>query len=300
MSTNDRPLMNIHRLGSTQCTLASNVATELTNGAGQNFAQAPQWATKLRGIWVNNVKFSTAVDQPLSARGWLESDDSVHLKPFHFLFPEIGAADAAVDCLNPTRGEFYPINADVKPGSRIKAYYLHDVTQTAPPGGSTYPYAWIDFVWSNDVAKNPSHLDSMPDTQRYRIVNTRTTDLGWEPTIAAPGRANAALYSFSEGSFITELCGNVHLTTYTTAVPGVGRFYFESNEVPLFPAHFHANAEGSVLDATCRQSAQGVTRRPVMAQVVRDNCNIDTYFLNGAANALAALGCWITGVEFIR
>ena len=278
--------MNILSLASTS--LGTTGTTEIPIGAaGAAFAmKVPEWATYLRGIWVNVQTTALTDNQTAGAWGRLDTNDGLAIKPFIFLFPPLGTNGTTPGQGNATKSEFYPVNAPVVAGSNIQAFASKLMALTAAC------YAWVDFVFSNDLAQNPSKLDPMPNVQRYRVIGTRTG------TVAA-GRAVGTAYNFNAGTAVTEIGGNLDAGTADVAnMPGVGYATFESNDIPLWPAYMHFDAFGSLLATGCHLAPEGVTRRPVMAPCERV-VTIQDYFTSGAA-LVHTTGFWTTCIEFIR
>ncbi|GAF84681.1 unnamed protein product, partial [marine sediment metagenome] len=128
--------MNILSLTST--TLGTSGTSEVPLGAaGAAFAmKVPEWATYLRGIWVNIQGTTVADTEAPGAWGRLDTNDGLAIKPFIFLFPPIGTSEATPGQANATKSEFYPVNAPVVAGSNIQAFASKIMALTAAC------YAW--------------------------------------------------------------------------------------------------------------------------------------------------------------
>jgi hypothetical protein len=133
--------------------------------------------------------------------------------------------------------------------------------------------------------------------QRYRKRGTLTT------TSATTGVfADETAYSINlgeGGGVVTELGGLLGLTTATDGQPGAGIFRFRSNDVPMTPEDFFANAYGTKLAATGSHDGSGcITRRPVYAEAEQ----VVTWENQCAQRAAVAAntGRFMTMVEFVR
>lgn len=283
MSTADVPKYNILSLP------ATSLGTGTTNeerigGAGVSMI-VPEWATMLRGIYANQQLVTVAANENLNTWGRLDTNDAISLKPFYFLFPQVGCCDATPANTNGTVSEFYPINCPVVPGARIIAY------ATTLQAVAAQGYVWLDFAFSNDFAKNPTYLDPMPDTQRYRVRGTYTAT-------AAAGRAVGTAYNFNGGRMITEEALNLDLDTGAAATPGLGYCTFESNDVPIWPSTVHVDGHGPQLGASGALLEPGVTRRHIQAPCEKVVWVQDYFTQEGGLVGVAAN--WISNIEFIR
>lgn len=279
----DVPKMNILSLASSA---VLTTAVEVRMGGAGVSMKVPEWATMLRGIWVNNQCTTQTNDETMLAFGRLDTNDGLPIKPFEFIYPPIGAWGTTPGAGNGTKSEFYPVNAPVMPGSNIQCYGTLDETITANG------YIWADFVFSNDLIKNPKDIDRMPDTQRYRVIGTVTA------TVAA-GRAVGTAYNFNGGKMVTEASFITSVDAQSPNTAGVGFISLESNDVPIWPMNAHVDPYGSVLGNTGHHLApECVTRRPIMAPC-EPVVQVQDYFTSGAG-LTHTTGHFLTGVEFIR
>jgi hypothetical protein len=213
------------------------------------------------------------------------------------MYPPTGSPLGAVARSNATKGEYYPINAPVRPLSKIIAY-----GQCISGGGAmtAAAYAGVTFWFSNSRASGvwaPTSLDPHPGIQRYR----KNTTLRTVPS-AAGGFVDSALMQINlgmGGGVITEIGG---LHTDATAVAGLsggGTFRFISDDIPLMPASFFSNAFGSLIGATGEIDARDtITRRPCHMEG-NSTCGIIVQFLQGAGKT-GTTGDYIGWVEFVR
>lgn len=259
--------------------------------------EVPAWADTLLGIYAHFTTSLMTTLQDNVAWGYLESGDGMSIKPFEFLYPPISAALGATVQGNSTPGEYYPINAPVRPLSKIMAY---GQVMRGAAATTAAPYAAVTFAFSNSRAAGQwqgAKLDSHPSVQRYRKVGTYTA----VPS-AADGYFAEAGYQINLGTgggIISEL-GGLHTNfTAATSLSGGGTFRFKSNDVPLFPQTFASNAFGPQLGGAggfdygdiitrrqCHCEAEGVTR-------------FENEFLQGMGETVLT-GDFITMVEFVR
>lgn len=270
-------------------------ATALTRiGGAAGSMEVPAWADTLLGIYVHYSLTTVTADEEGAAWGYLVSEDGMSLQPFEFLAPMVGCGDATPAESNSTPGEWYVVNAPVRPQSRITAYMQSLVALTGAP------YGKITYRFSNSRASgiwNPTQDDPIPEVQRYRKVGTYTAS-----SSSADGYFGEAAYQMNlgqGGGVITEIGGVAQQSTATAGLSGAGTFRFASNDVPLFPSDIGSNAYGSKLGATGSHDGQGIiTRRTMYAQA--DNVvTLENSFLQGAAQT-ATTGDFITMVEFVR
>jgi len=266
-------------------------------GGANGYMEVPMYADTLLGIWAHNsIEIVTAQEDP-QCWGYLESADGMSLKPFEFLFPPMGACLITTFSQNATPGEYYPINAPVRPGSRIIVY-----AQALAAAGSTgVLHPSVTFWFSNSRESGdwaPTSLDSRPGVQRYRKVGAYTATV----TGAANAWAAEAAYQVglgAGGGIITELGGVRTCTTPTAATPGLGIFRFNSDDVPLFPQDFACNAYGSLLG--------GLNGVDAIHTITRRQCHVEgesvvlfrNEYQQGAGLTLTT-DHFITMIEFIR
>ena len=137
----------------------------------------------------------------------------------------------------------------------------------------------------------------LPGIQRYRKVGTYTA----VPS-SASGYAAEAAYQCNlgqGGGVITEIGGMATDFTPVAALAGGGTFQFRSNDVPLMPSTFSANAFGSLIGATGDLDYRDIiTRRPVHMEA--DNVvTLDNSYLQGMGKT-GTTGDFVTFVEFVR
>ena len=270
-------------------------STALTRiGGAAGFMEVPAWADTLLGIYAHYSLTTVTADEEGAAWGYLTSEDGMSLQPFEFLYPQVGCGDATPAESNSTPGEYYAINAPVRPQSRIIAYGQSLVALTAAP------YAAVTYYFSNSRASGiwaPTAIDPIPSVQRYRKVGTYTAI-----SSSADGYFGEAAYQMNlgqGGGVITEIGGVVQQSTGTAGLSGAGTFRFASNDVPLFPQDFRSDAYGSKLGATgSHDGSDIITRRIVYCQA--DNVvTLENSFLQGNGQT-ATSGDFITMCEFVR
>lgn len=294
MSTTERPpdhMMGWKTLGDTSL----GTATALTRiGGAAGFMEVPAWADTLLGIKAHYSETTVTADEEGAAWGYLSSGDGMAIQPFEFFYPMVGCADATPCESNSTPGIYWPCNAPVRPQSRLMAYGQQLVALTGAP------YAAVSFCFSNSRASGvwaPTYLDPIPGVQRYRKVGTYTAISSY-----ADGYFNEAAYQMNlgqGGGIITELIGVAQASTAVDGGNGSGIFQFTSNDVPLFPQRFAANAFGTKLGATGSHDGSGIiTRRPCYAEA--DNVvTLVNGFLQGSVQTTTS-GDFITACEFVR
>lgn len=278
---------------------ADEIATTVTAltrlGGANGYMEVPMWADTLLGIYTHASQEIVTADEDTQIWGYLESADGMGIKPFEFLYPPMGVSEATSFAADPTPGEYYPMNAPVRPGSRLIAYaqVMSAITGVTHPG--------ITFWFSNSRASGdwaPTSLDSRPGIQRYRKVGAWTVVL----TGAADAWSPEAAYQIglgSGGGVITELGGVMSATVATAATPGVGIFRFRSNDVPLFPQEFHNNAFGSYLGAVGGHlGLDTITRRQCHVEG-ESVVQFENEFQQGGGLAIAT-HYFCTMVEYIR
>jgi len=278
-------------------------ATTATQIGGADI-YAPNGCDTLLGIWAHLSATVITDDECSTARGYLDSEDGINLKPFEFVFPPVGCSGSTPSASNSTPGIYYPINCPMAPGTRIAGWgaMLEAVTAAC--------YAGITYVFSNYQRAGMSAAaprvwvrgdkdlrhDDYPGVHRWRKVSTALT------AKCAAGFSPEAQYQFSLGELggvITEVCGLMTLTTQTPNQPGAALFQITSNDVPVSPFEFFADAHGSALGITSSHWSRDIlTRRPVWGEGEK------VVHINGAAQSGAGLtdtgGQFLTSVEFIR
>jgi len=264
-------------------------------GGAQGYMEVPMYADTLLGIWAHNSIEICAAAQAPQCWGYLESADGMSLKPFEFLFPPMGAMLLTSFSSNATPGEYYPINAPVRPGSRIIVYAQALMANTGVMHPST-TFWFSNSRESGDWA--PTSHDSRPGVQRYRKVGAWTASV----TGADNAWAAEAVYQVglgSGGGVVTELGGILCGVTALATQSGLGIFRFNSDDVPLFPQEFASNAYGSLLGAADGHDAiHTITRR--QCQVEGESVvQFHNEFQQGGGLAVLT-NYFITMVEFIR
>jgi len=277
----------------------SDIATTNTGlvrlGGNQGYMEVPMNMDTLLGIYAHNsIAIVTPAEDP-QCWGYLESADGMSIKPFEFLTPPMGACLLTSFSQNATPGEYYPINAPVRPGSRIIVYMQALAANT----GVLYPS--VTFWFSNSRESGswaPTSLDSRPGVQRYRKVGAYTaTVTGALGAFAAEAAYQCGLGS--GGGIITELGGICTCTTATAATSGIGTFRFKSDDVPGFPQEFASNAYGSLLGTINGHDAiHTITRRQCHVEG-ESVVQFENEFMQGALQTLTT-NHFITMVEYIR
>ena len=266
-------------------------------GGAAGVQEVPAWADTLLGIYAHHSPTTLTTVEEQTVWGYLESDDGMSIKPFEFLFRPVGSVLGSTCSSNSTPGEYYAMNAPVRPFSKIIAY-----AQCISGGGamSAAGYAAITFWFSNSRASGQwagTGLDPHPGIQRYRKVGTMTA----VPTSVAGFFAEAAYQCNlgAGGGVITEIGGLHTEATALTTLSGGGTFRFNSNDVPLFPQDFNSNAFGGILGAAGQiDASHTITRRPC-------HCEADSVveFVNEFLQGMGGTGTtsdFITMVEFVR
>jgi len=268
---------------------------------------APNGTDTLLGIWAHFSGVVQTDGENQTAWGYLDSEDGMNLKPFEFLYPPVGCCGGAGPTssqTNATKGIYYPVNCPTTPGSRIAAYGQLLTACTAAP------YAGITWVFSNYQAAGASAAaprvwvdgdkdmihDSYPGVHRWRKLSHALT------AKKASGFSPEAQIQFSlgeAGGVVTEVLGCMTLATQTVNQPGAALFQITSNDVPVSPFEFFADAYGSPLGVESAHDGRNiVTRRPVWGEAEK------VVHMQGAAASGAGLtdtnGVFLTGVEFIR
>ena len=265
-------------------------------GGAAGFQEVPAWADTLLGIYPTMSPSVLLSVEDTVAWGYLESDDGMSIKPFEFLYPPSGPVLVATGSSNSVKAPYYAINAPVRPMSKIIAY-----GQQMTGGASTNAiYCAITFCFSNSRASGQwqeARLDCHPGVQRYRKVGAYTAT----PSSAA-GYSPEAVYQLNlgqGGGVITELAGMATDVTAVAGLCGGGTFRFSSNDVPLFPQTFGANAFGGLLGATGQIDYREI--------ITRRNCHceadsvvtLENSYLQGMGKT-GTTGDFITMVEFVR
>jgi len=264
-------------------------------GGANGYMEVPMWADTCLGIYAHAAGTTVTDNEEMSVWGYINSADGMSIKPFEFLYPPCGCAGDTPSSVNSTKGEYYPMNAPVRPGSRIICYAQSMAAYT----GVIYPQ--ITFAFSNSRESGvwaPTRLDPRPGIQRYRIVGAYTASIA-----AASGYAWEAAYQVNLGSgggVITELGAMAQQSTNTDATSGCGTFQFTSVDVPLFPQTIASNAYGPVLGgATAANDGRDIITRRVCHVEGESLVHFLNGFLQGAAQT-ATTGDFITMIEFIR
>lgn len=259
----------------------------------------------LLGIWAHMSPVAVTADNAQNAWGFLDSDDGINIKPFEFLFPNSGCADATPSMSNSNPGIYYPVNCRLTPGARIECHaYNYEAVTDGPWASITY---WFGRVRDTPL-QAPKFLDDHPLRQRWRVVGrTETASI---PYSYAP----EVQYQFTlgaQGGQITELGALVWTTTAGAGeapdIPagsgGGAIVQFNSPDVPIWPSEISVNAYGAKLGATGGHvGSDGVTRRfcsaPGEKVIHLDAEYIMIPELN--ANATGTNQMMVTMVEFVR
>lgn len=268
-------------------------------GGGAGVQEVPAWADTCLGIYAHISPTTLTEAEETAVWGYLESDDGMSIKPFEFIFPPIcsplGVAGPASS--NSTPGEYYAMNAPVRPFSKILAYaqcISGGDAMTAPA------YVSITFWFSNSRASGqwaPTSLDPHPGIQRYRKVGTMTAMQTY-----VNGYIDEAAYQCNLGTgggVITELGGLETQAVSDAGQSGGGNFKFTSNDVPLFPQTFAANALGGLLGAAGQQDARDTLTRRLCHCEADSVVTFVNSFIQGHVGTIAT-GDFITFVEFVR
>jgi len=267
----------------------STVSTRIGGAAGE--VVVPAGMTHLLGIYAHLSPTTITNDQAVNAWGYLDSEDGFNIKPFEFLYPNVGCAGATTSASNSTPGIFYPVNCPVTPGGRIQAYGQCYEANTAAP------YASITFLFGKNLVL-PKSMDMYPGRHRWRVVgHTAAT------AKAAPDWGSENQYQFSlsaMGGVITEaLCLLWTTTQDPTLCSGGATVQINSADVPLMPIEFNPNAFGAVLNAApAHDGSDGVTRRPVSLYGERV-VHVDSQLTLQGGNDFTT-GYFVTGLEFVR
>jgi len=272
-------------------------ATALVRIGGAAGAQeVPAWADTLLGIYAHLSPSTLLTAEDTVAWGYLESDDGMSIKPFEFIYSPVSGIVGITASANASKGIFYPINAPVRPLSKIIAYGQ----QMSGGAGTQPPYASITFRFSNSRASgqwNPTKDDPLPGVQRYRKVGTYTAVVD-----SAAGFTPEAVYQINLGSgggVITEMAGMATDYAVLAGTAGGGTFQFKSPDVPLLPQTFNANAFGMTLGATGQFDYTDIITRRICHMEAEGVTQFENSYLQGQAQAVAT-GDFITMVEFVR
>lgn len=263
-------------------------------GGANGYMETPMWADSILGIYAHAAGTIVTDDEEMSVWGYINSADGMSIKPFEFLYPPCGCAGGTPSAVNSTKGEYYPMNAPVRPGSRIINYAQSMAAYT----GVIYPQ--ITFLFSNSRESGvwaPTSMDPRPGIQRYRIVGEYTASVSY-----ADGYAFEAGYQVNLGAgggVITELGAMATNSTNADSTSGIGTFQFTSNDVPLFPQTLASNAYGPVLGATSANDGRDIITRRVCHVEGEALVHFINGFLQGGAQTATA-GDFITMIEFIR
>ena len=259
--------------------------------------ECPAWADTLLGIYVYLYPSGLTTEEDTVAWGYLESDDGMSIKPFEFLYPPTGSSLGATCRSNAIKGEYYPMNAPVRPFSKIITY----AQWISGAGATTVPaYGAVTFWFSNSRASGQwsgTKLDPHPGIQRYRKVGDYTA----VPS-SASGFTPEAAYQINLGAgggVITEIAGMATDFTPVALLAGGGTFRFTSNDVPLMPNDFMGNAFGSMLGAVGDLDYRDIiTRRPCHMEA-DSVVTLENFYLQSMGKT-GTTGDFITMVEFVR
>ena len=266
-------------------------------GGAAGVMEVPAWADTLLGIYTHVSSSLPVTLEDGVFWGYLESDDGMSIKPFEFFYPPIAACLGATASTNSTPGEYWAVNAPVRPLSKIITYGQW-MSGAAATGQANYMA--VTFWFSNSRASGqwaPTSLDPHPGVQRYRKVGNHTPLQS-----AASGYDSEAAYQINlgqGGGVITELGGLHHNFTPANSLAGGGTFRFSSNDVPLFPQTFYSNAFGALLGAAGSFDYSHIlTRRPCHCEA-DSVVTFSNQYLQGLAQTVTT-GDFITFVEFVR
>ena len=266
-------------------------------GGAAGVQEVPAYADTLECIYVHLSPSTLTTLEDVVAWGYLESDDGMSIKPFEFLAPPIGAPLGVTGVGNATPGIHYPVNAPVRPLSKIHAY-MQWITGAAATTAAAYAAITFKFTNSRESGQNgPTKDDPLPGVQRYRKVGTLTA----VPSSAA-GFAPEAAYQINlgdGGGVITELgCMAIDFTPVANLAGG-GTCKFASNDVPLLPNTFAVNAFGSILGATGNLDYTDIITRRLCHMETDGVVLLENSYLQGAGKT-GTTGDFITFVEFVR
>lgn len=273
-------------IGDTSLGVASTSKVQI-GGAGVS-TTVPAGMDTLLGIYAHLNPTTLADNEAVNAWGYLDTEDGFNLKPFEFLYPNVGCIGAAPSAPNSTPGIFYPVNCPVVPGGRIAAYgQLYEAVAVAP-------YASVTYLFGKNIVL-PKSMDDHPGRQRWRKV-------GHTPAATADGWGTENQYQFTlsaRGGAITEIGGLCWVTAQTPALAGGCTMQITSADVPVFPMEFNLNAYGGALAASAaHDGSDGVTRRPCSAFGERV-VHIDAYLAN-MAGLTHITGFFVSMIEFVR
>lgn len=267
-------------------------------GGAAGIQEVPAWADTLLGIYAHLSPSLMTTLEDTVAWGYLESGDGMSIKPFEFLYPPSSACLGAAVSGNSTPGEYYPMNAPVRPLSKLIAYAQWISGAAATTAAA---HCSITFWFSNSRASGQwagANLDSHPGIQRYRKVGDYTA----VPTYAVgyyPEDNGYQVNLGSGGGVITELGGMHTNFTPATSLAGGGTFRFVSDDVPLFPQTIAENAFGAVLGAAGSfDYSHIITRRQCHCEG-ESVCFFQNTYMQGM-NEVVTTGDFITMIEFVR
>lgn len=266
--------------------LGTGTSSVQIGGAGV-LTTVPAGMNVLLGIYVHLEPSACTKEQSVNAWGYLDTEDGFNIKPFEFLYPNVGCAGQD-GRTNSTPGIFYVVNCPVVPGGRIAAYGQCYEANTGAP------YAAVTFLFGKNLTL-PKQLDDHPGRQRWRKV-------GHTAAATSEGWATENQYQFTLsalGGAITEVGGLVWLSTQTANLAGGATLQMSSADVPVFPMDFAVNAYGSVIGGSPpHDGSHCLTRRPCSAHGEKV-VHIDAYLANHAA-LTHTTGYFVSMVEFVR
>ncbi|GAF80923.1 unnamed protein product, partial [marine sediment metagenome] len=98
-------------------------ATALIRIGGVAGAQeVPAWADTCLGFYAHLSPSTLLTAEDTVAWGYIESDDGMSIKPFEFIFSPVSSIVGITASANASKGIFYPMNAPVRPLSKLNVY----------------------------------------------------------------------------------------------------------------------------------------------------------------------------------
>jgi len=256
---------------------------------GGAYVTVPSGMDVLLGVWAHLSPLALTANEAVNAWGYLDSPDGINIKPFEFLFPNVGCTDNTTAKTNSTPGIYYPVNCPVVPGDRLECWAACYEANTGEAYGTvTY--------WFGKRVVAPKSLDDHPGRHRWRLVGHTAA------ASVVSGYGPELQYQFSMGALggtITEVGGLVWTTTAAPAQNGGATIQMNSDDIPIAPIEFKVNAYGSKLGAVGSHfGSDGVTRRSVNCdaeKVVHMDCE---YLTDGGM--VLTTGYMVSMVEFVR
>ena len=268
---------------------------KITIGGAGAVTEVPSGMKLLLGIYAHLYSAGPTNDQAISAWGFLDTEDGFNIKPFEFLFPNVGCAGGPMASdtgtgTNSIPGIFYPINCPVVPGGRISAHAQAYETNTIEP------FVAITYLFGKNLVL-PKSMDDHPGWHRWRKVQHT------EVATVAAGYAPEAQYQFTlsaRGGAITEVGALIWTETQDpTGCGGGATMQINSVDVPVMPMEFNTNAFSQVLSAQpAHDGSYGVTRMPCSAFGERV-VHLDPQLRKDGGSPITT-GRFVSMVEFVR